>query len=268
MNSSVSIHRGDLAWRLTADNDRERGGRVVFLSVGRYYQYIRYVAIHKWHVFQASREFGVPWLGLLHDNSKFLPDEIRPYARHFYEADGAKRTRRAADGFYDDVKNDRAFDRAWLKHIQRNRHHPQHWVEVTWTPCHHDPSLTLLKDDGQAKCLVCGAVTTYDEIGPKYRVGGTQIVILEMPERYRREMLADWRGAGLAQGTPNTLAWYSVRGKRLPLGPETRTWVERTLGYGAAPHTWEQCPFKSDLNVHGGCIYRQEEHRTEEGVQA
>lgn len=40
-----------------------------------------------------------------------------------------------------------------------------------------------------------------------------------------------WMGAGLAQGTPDTLAWYTARGHRLPMGPNTRALVEQRLGY-------------------------------------
>jgi hypothetical protein len=59
--------------------------------------------------------------------------------------------------------------------------------------------------------------------------GGTKV--LPMPDRYRREMLADWRGAGLAQGTPDTLHWYSVNCHKMNLHPETRQWIEIQLGY-------------------------------------
>jgi hypothetical protein len=53
---------------------------------------------------------------------------------------------------------------------------------------------------------------------------------LPMPDRYRREMLADWRGAGLAQGKPDTAAFYRANGTRMRLHPETRAWVEAMLG--------------------------------------
>jgi hypothetical protein len=59
--------------------------------------------------------------------------------------------------------------------------------------------------------------------------GGTKV--LEMPDCYRREMLADWRGAGLAQGTPDTLRWYTVNRHKMMLGPETRAWIEGQLGF-------------------------------------
>jgi len=51
-----------------------------------------------------------------------------------------------------------------------------------------------------------------------------------MTDKYRREMLADWRGAGKAQGKPDTKAWYEANKDRIKLHPETRQWVEEQLG--------------------------------------
>ena len=86
-----------------------------------------------------------------------------------------------------------AFDVAWMAHIHKNPHHWQHHILV------------------------------YDNDGT---------TILKMPNRYMREMLADWRGAGRAiTGEDNTKEWY--RGKRqktILLHPETRAWIEEELG--------------------------------------
>jgi len=38
--------------------------------------------------------------------------------------------------------------------------------------------------------------------------GSDKIVPLAMPERYVKEMIADWRGAGKAYGNPDTAGWY------------------------------------------------------------
>jgi hypothetical protein len=51
-----------------------------------------------------------------------------------------------------------------------------------------------------------------------------------MPDTYAREMVADWIGAGRAQGKPDTAAWYTAHHKRIVLVPETRALVERLLG--------------------------------------
>lgn len=145
-------------------------------------QYLAYVLRHKWFVFIECCHLGVPWRGLLHDLSKFLPSEFLPYARHFYGRPGPHA---AADS------GEEAFNLAWLKHQKRNKHHWQWWV--------------LRFDDGTVRAL-------------------------EMPDEYRREMVADWRGAGKAQGKPDTRAWYEANRGKMVLGLETRAWVEQELG--------------------------------------
>lgn len=73
-------------------------------------KYLRYVVVHKWYVFQYGLMFGVPFHQMiLHDWTKFLPDEWFNYANHFYN-----------DG--------RSLDVSWLKHQNRNKHHWQYWV--------------------------------------------------------------------------------------------------------------------------------------------
>jgi hypothetical protein len=205
-------------------------------TFGRHWAYLTYVVRHKWFVFVAGCRLGIPWLAMLHDNSKFLPDEWRWYARHFYAPDGSKQTWQGKDGFYVDADNDTKFDRAWLKHIKRNKHHPQHWIRIRSAACQcsevpiHiqyqyglvDRNDVLFEDDGTARCMTC--LTRIERAATCYAV-------LEMPERYRREMLADWIGAGMAQGTPDALGWYAARGRHHEFGPETRAWIEAQLGY-------------------------------------
>jgi hypothetical protein len=139
-----------------------------------YLKYLSYVLRHKWFVFLACCKLGVPWLGVLHDLSKFRPDEFVPYARYFY---GPK----PESGYgIEQVKS--WFDRAWLLHIHRNRHHPQFWV---------------LRNDTDG------------------------VSLLEMPEKYVREMVADWIGAGMAihgygwdAAPQKTLDWWAENHNR------------------------------------------------------
>lgn len=145
-----------------------------------------YLLRHKWFVFKAGWELGVPfWQLALHDWSKFLPDEWCPYRDFFYKRDGA------TDGCYL-AGNDDAFDAAWLKHIHRQPHHWQHWF--------------LREDEGVVKCV-------------------------EMPYQYVLEMLADWHGAGAAQGSElSTYEWYQENA-HIKLHPTTRLIVEALLRY-------------------------------------
>jgi hypothetical protein len=155
----------------------------------KHFKYASYLFRHKWYVFIECCKAGIPWRGLVHDLSKFLPSEWIPYANYFY-----KPKQRDETGYYKPCDTgDKAFDYAWLLHQKRNKHHWQWWVL------------------------------------PK---GGGGVEILPMPDKYRKEMLADWRGAGRAQGYgDNTNEWYKANRNKMQLHPETRAWVEHQL-YG------------------------------------
>lgn len=87
-----------------------------------YRKYFSYVIKHKWYVFLECLKRGLIWQGIIHDWSKFLPDEFIPYAKFFYGGDKRK------DQFYTPDQGTDEFNYAWLKHQQRNPHHWQHWL--------------------------------------------------------------------------------------------------------------------------------------------
>jgi len=161
-----------------------------FSSYQPHYQYLCYVVRHKWFVFLESCKLGVPLLGLIHDWSKFKPSEWRPYV-NFFHGKGAKQVRDETGYYKPNETGDSAFDFAFFLHQKRNKHHWQWWVYPQ------------------------------DETGVK---------ILPMGDRSRREMLADWRGAGRAQGTPDCKKWYMKNGYKLQLHSDTRAWIEEQLG--------------------------------------
>ena len=49
----------------------------------KYLAYLKKLLLHKWFVFLECLKMGMPLVGLIHDWSKFLPDEFIPYARYF-----------------------------------------------------------------------------------------------------------------------------------------------------------------------------------------
>ncbi len=155
-------------------------------------RYLSYVLRHKWFVFLECFKVGYPWLGFIHDWSKFRPSEFFPYAEHFY-GKGSKgiTTGRDKTGYYsagNTGKDD--FDFAWLLHQKRNKHHWQWWI--------------LPEDDGGE-------------------------IIFEMPVKYRLEMIADWNGAGRAQGNPDTIGWYKKNSSKMRLHKDTRQATEWQL---------------------------------------
>ena len=84
-----------------------------------------------------------------------------------------------------------AFDRAWLHHQHRNPHHWQHWV--------------LRNDNGNTD-------------------------LLQMPESFVREMVADWLGAGRAiTGKWDVWAWYAKNCNKIMLNAQTAMLVEHIL---------------------------------------
>ncbi len=167
-----------------------------------YLQYLWYVLRHKWYVLIECSKRGIVWRGIMHDMSKFRPDEFIPYARYFYGDYGVKNICPAkwanpGDKFH---KTKNAFDRAWLKHLYRNPHHWQYWI---------------LQNDTDGR------------------------EILEMPIVYINEMICDWRGAGMAiTGKDNIAEWYTKNKDKMELHAKTRLAVEIKVEEAAIdPHS-------------------------------
>lgn len=130
------------------------------LAVVKHLKYLKYILRHKWFVFVAGRKVGVGlWQLIIHDWHKFLPDEWFPYVEYFYGDNGKTFNGGWLWQWKEAATLKDAFDYAWNAHQNRARHHYQHW--------------RLQNDDNSVKHL-------------------------EMPEKYVREMIADWMGAGRA----------------------------------------------------------------------
>lgn len=82
------------------------------------------------------------------------------------------------------------FNIAMNKHHNRGDHHWEHWL--------------LRNKDGST-------------------------LALPMPEICAKEMIADWRGAGLAQGRPKTWEWYLLNRDNIQLHRKTRMLIEYEL---------------------------------------
>jgi len=127
--------------------------------------------------------------------SKFLPDEYIPYSKYDFSSFGNNRK---------DLQD--SFNVAWLKHQKRNKHHWQYWL--------------LINDSGGViRHKKLAYTVNYFEGEFK------QVEALPMPERYVREMVADWRGAGRAYGNPDTKAWFIKNKDKIILHPATEVKV-------------------------------------------
>ena len=174
----------------------------------KHIKYLKYVLRHKWYVFLECYKLGIPITGIFHDISKFLPSEWFSYTETFY----GKKIRNCYDcifcwgsqcsfngaGIGGGEQAPRCkdfatpdYELAWLKHQHRNPHHWQYWM--------------LTQDDDVP-------------------------LNLEMPLRYRKEMLADWRGAGRAiTGSDDTVTWYEQHKSKMMLAPETKKWIDERM---------------------------------------
>lgn len=199
---------------------------------------VKYLLKHKWHVLRAGLKLNVPlWRLVVHDWSKLTPIEWFAYTAFFFgkkpsdhnmHVPGEKPTSppiekrtegnvvtatlvtadkpnlnddlfpkevldKAVNKFDDQQRIAQRFDIAWLHHIHLNPHHWQYWV--------------LRQDVGEIKCL-------------------------EMPIHFVREMIADWVGAGFAQGKTSRDAvqvWYSRNKDKIQLHQRTRELVEALI---------------------------------------
>lgn len=75
-------------------------------------RHLRYELFHKWYVLTECFKAGLYWRGIVHDMSKFLPDEWFPYVEFFYNG----------------KKTKDEFERASSLHRNRNKHHYQCWI--------------------------------------------------------------------------------------------------------------------------------------------
>jgi hypothetical protein len=90
------------------------------------------------------------------------------------------------------------FDRAWLHHQHKSPHHWQHYI--------------LHEDSGNVK-------------------------VLEMPDTFVREMVADWMGAGRAiTGKWEVWLWYEKNKGNIMLAPQTRERVEYLIAMHKNDH--------------------------------
>jgi hypothetical protein len=209
----------------------------------RHYKYLKYVLRHKWYVFLACFRMRVPlWIAILHDWDKFMPDEWFPYARTFYKLDGTKQ-------YVESVE----FARAWMFHQHRNKHHWQYWIKIPqpqnsggtiWEDKRIQELDILVWDRGEAQQIVqrnSGGDSWY-ELRPVDVLVSllAKLKPQPMPDVYRREMIADWMGAGKALGKPKVWEWYEKNSDKIQLHADTRAWVDAEIEKLKADYALDQ----------------------------
>jgi len=226
----------------------------------KHFRYLKYVIRHKWYVFIECCKLGIPLRGIVHDISKLKPSEWIPYARYFYgdnwpDWDKAKHQ---CHGYpYKMTKQgiSEAFDIAWLHHQNRNKHHWQYWLLVNDSSSNEfviqEPGngheLFLSRNNRHLAMFDRSILWKEDMVVPEMGMNENAYlyakeirdrlnkgpVAIPMPDKYIKEMVADWRGAGRAiNGHDETAKWYTANKDNMILHPTTRARVEKLLKEG------------------------------------
>ena len=85
------------------------------------WNHFRTISEHKWVVMQECFQVGLYKQGLLHDLSKYTPEEFKT-GIYYFQGD---RSPNAAE------KEEKGYSGAWLHHKGRNRHHFEYWIDVS-----------------------------------------------------------------------------------------------------------------------------------------
>ena len=170
------------------------------MNIKPYWKYLLYVLEHKKNVFKACWKRKLYSHAIMHDMSKFSPNEFFAYAQYFYGNFGVKNQCPAKWTVPKCCKVKEDFDEAWKHHYTNNPHHWEYWLQTG--------------------------------------------VLEPIPEKYLRQMIADWEGMALKFGD-TAQQYYLNHYKEIKLEYNTRVLLEYlldindslTVNYG---HTLEE----------------------------
>ena len=89
--------------------------------MNRFWGHLRTITKHRHLVMRHCFMAGIPWRGLLHDLSKYSPQEFIPGVR-FYTGD---RSPTAGE------RKQYGYSKAWMHHKGRNKHHYEFWSDFS-----------------------------------------------------------------------------------------------------------------------------------------
>lgn len=94
------------------------------MKLRNFFGHLNTVNKHRFKVFKLSIKAGIPLRGLLHDLSKYSPQEFFEGVKYF-------------DGKVSPIKvckKENGYSKAWLHHKGRNKHHFEYWYDFN-APC-------------------------------------------------------------------------------------------------------------------------------------
>lgn len=89
------------------------------VTVGKFFKHLHVVNKHRFKVFCLCCRAGQFWRGLVHDLSKYSPEEFFEGVKYF-------------NGGYSPIRNckiENGYSKAWLHHFGRNKHHYEYWYD-------------------------------------------------------------------------------------------------------------------------------------------
>ena len=162
-------------------------------TIRKHLRYAKYLLSHKFWVTYHCFKDGLYWQGLIHDWDKFIPWKWCAYANHFCTDEAQERKKKI-------IKKGKGYFHK--------------------------------KDDDEAFNKAWKSHYTMQPHHPKYYLNADGTVD-NMPIKYIREMICDWRGASMCQlGHDDIIPWYKINGKDLKLSRLTRHRVERLIYEG------------------------------------
>ncbi|MBQ8879829.1 MAG: catalase [Clostridia bacterium] len=87
--------------------------------MSKFFSHISLVTRHKWAVFKNCVRCGLIWRGIVHDLSKFSPEEFFESVKYYQGNRSPIGAARRATGM----------SLAWLHHKGRNKHHIEYWTD-------------------------------------------------------------------------------------------------------------------------------------------
>lgn len=89
------------------------------ITLKKIFGHLHTVNKHRWVVFKLCCKCGIPFRGMMHDLSKYSPEEFFEGARYY-------------TGIKSPItycKKNEGYSKAWLHHTGRNKHHFEYWYE-------------------------------------------------------------------------------------------------------------------------------------------
>ena len=109
------------------------------ITIKKTFKHLHTVNIHRFRVFKLCCRVGIPFRGLMHDLSKYSPQEFWESVKYY-------------QGSYSPIRNAKAiegYSKAWLHHKGRNKHHYEYWFDF------NTPEMTPLMPFKYFLELVC-----------------------------------------------------------------------------------------------------------------